>query len=131
MECCFCVSKPKIGRNIHLLQFAEISTSWLLGMSLFNSHQVFLDRISCFLCFRILFSSCHIFLIRFCLALVALGDSMYSDSRIEVIVENDFIVKYESGMTLMEIVAEGEISRRTAYRYLAYYKESQKQKEKT
>ena len=56
---------------------------------------------------------------------------MYSDSRIEVIVENDFIVKYESGMTLMEIVAEGEISRRTAYRYLAYYKESQKQKEKT
>lgn len=44
---------------------------------------------------------------------------------------NDFIVKYESGMTLMEIVAEGEISRRTAYRYLAYYKESQKQKEKS
>lgn len=65
------------------------------------------------------------------MALVTLGDSMYSDSRIEVIVENDFIVKYESGMTLMEIVAEDEISRRTAYRYLAYYKESQKQKEKS
>ena len=36
---------------------------------------------------------------------------------------NDFIFKYENGMTLMEIVAEGDISRRTAYRYLAYYKE--------
>ena len=39
---------------------------------------------------------------------------------------NDFILKYESGMTLMEIVAEGDVSRRTAYRYLAYYKELQK-----
>ena len=34
--------------------------------------------------------------------------------------------KYQSGMTLLEIVAEGEISRRTAYRYLEYYKEIQK-----
>lgn len=34
---------------------------------------------------------------------------------------NDFAVKYESGMTIMEIVAEGTISRRTAYRYKAYY----------
>ncbi len=39
---------------------------------------------------------------------------------------NDFILKYESGRTLMEIVAEGDVSRRTAYRYLAYYKELQK-----
>ena len=39
---------------------------------------------------------------------------------------NDFILKYESGMTLMEIVAEGNVSRRTAYRYLAYYRELQK-----
>lgn len=39
---------------------------------------------------------------------------------------NNFILKYEGGMTLMEIVAEGDISRRTAYRYLAYYKELQK-----
>ena len=38
----------------------------------------------------------------------------------------DFAVKYESGMTIMEIVAEGEISRRTAYRYKAYYDELQK-----
>ena len=36
---------------------------------------------------------------------------------------NDFIMKYEGGKTLMEIVAEGKVSRRTAYRYLAYYKE--------
>ena len=36
---------------------------------------------------------------------------------------NDFVVKYESGMTIMEIVNQGEISRRTAYRYKAYYDE--------
>lgn len=41
---------------------------------------------------------------------------------------NDFILKYESGMTLMEIVAEGGVSRRTAYRYLEYYKELQEKK---
>ena len=39
-----------------------------------------------------------------------------------------FAVKYESGMTIMEIVALGEISRRTAYRYKAYYDELQKNK---
>ena len=38
----------------------------------------------------------------------------------------DFAVKYESGMTIMEIAAQGEISRRTAYRYKAYYDEVQK-----
>jgi len=41
---------------------------------------------------------------------------------------NDFVIKLEKGMTLTEIVAEGEISTRTAYRYLAYYKELQKNK---
>lgn len=35
----------------------------------------------------------------------------------------DFIIKYEKGMSIMEIVAEGNISRRTAYRYKAYYEE--------
>ena len=30
---------------------------------------------------------------------------------------------HENGMSIMEIVAEGGISRRTAYRYLAYYRE--------
>ena len=34
---------------------------------------------------------------------------------------NDFVVKYEDGMTIMEIVNQGDISRRTAYRYKAYY----------
>ena len=34
---------------------------------------------------------------------------------------NDFAVKYEDGMTIMEIVNQGDISRRTAYRYKAYY----------
>ena len=28
----------------------------------------------------------------------------------------EFAIKYESGMTIMEIVKEGQISRRTAYR---------------
>ena len=35
----------------------------------------------------------------------------------------EFAIKYESGMTIMEIVKEGQISRRTAYRYKAYYDE--------
>ncbi len=39
---------------------------------------------------------------------------------------NDFILKFESGKTIAEIVSEGEISRRTAYRYLSYYKELKK-----
>lgn len=39
---------------------------------------------------------------------------------------NDFAVKYESGMTIMEIVSLGDISRRTAYRYKAYYDELKK-----
>ena len=34
---------------------------------------------------------------------------------------NDFAMKYEDGMSIMEIVSLGEISRRTAYRYKAYY----------
>ena len=41
---------------------------------------------------------------------------------------NDFATKYESGMSIMEIVNQGEISRRTAYRYKAYYDELRKQK---
>ena len=41
---------------------------------------------------------------------------------------NDFVVQYESGMSIMEIVNQGKISRRTAYRYKAYYDEMIKQK---
>lgn len=36
---------------------------------------------------------------------------------------HDFEVKFGNGMTIMEIVDEGRISRRTAYRYKAYYDE--------
>ena len=39
---------------------------------------------------------------------------------------NDFAVKYEGGMTIMEIVAANKISRRTAYRYKTYYDELKK-----
>ena len=39
---------------------------------------------------------------------------------------NDFAVKYEGGMSIMEIVNQGAISRRTAYRYKAYYDEVNK-----
>lgn len=39
---------------------------------------------------------------------------------------NNFADKYETGMTIMEIVNQGEISRRTAYRYKAYYEELRK-----
>ena len=42
---------------------------------------------------------------------------------------NDFAGKYESGMTIKEIVAEGDMSRRTAYRYKAYYDELKSVKE--
>ena len=42
---------------------------------------------------------------------------------------NEFVIKLESGMTVMEIVSESEISRRTAYRYKAYYEEIKKLKE--
>lgn len=38
---------------------------------------------------------------------------------------NAFVTKYEEGMTIMEIVNQGKISRRTAYRYKAYYDEVQ------
>ncbi|MBQ8166914.1 MAG: helix-turn-helix domain-containing protein [Lachnospiraceae bacterium] len=39
---------------------------------------------------------------------------------------NDFVLKYEGGMTIMEIVAQGNISRRTAYRYKSYYEQVSK-----
>lgn len=39
---------------------------------------------------------------------------------------NEFVLKYEGGMSIMEIVNHGEISRRTAYRYKAYYDEIKK-----
>ncbi|SFU91464.1 helix-turn-helix domain-containing protein [Butyrivibrio sp. INlla21] len=43
---------------------------------------------------------------------------------------NNFVIQYEDGMTIMEIVDKGEISRRTAYRYKAYYERLKKMQEK-
>ena len=34
----------------------------------------------------------------------------------------DFVDKYSQGLSMKEITADSEYSRRTAYRYLAYYK---------
>ena len=42
---------------------------------------------------------------------------------------NDFVTLYEDGLTIMEIVDQGAISRRTAYRYKAYYDELKKMNE--
>ena len=42
---------------------------------------------------------------------------------------NDFVVKYESGMTIMEIVSQEDISRRSAYRYKSHFDEMKKNKE--
>ena len=42
---------------------------------------------------------------------------------------NDFVVKYESGMKITEIVENSDMSRRTAYRYKAYYDEVKKKEE--
>lgn len=36
---------------------------------------------------------------------------------------NDFVIQYENGKSIMEIVDQGKISRRTAYRYKTYYDE--------
>ena len=43
----------------------------------------------------------------------------------------EFAIKSEAGMTIMEIVKEGQISRRTAYRYKAYYDEMINQVQET
>ena len=35
--------------------------------------------------------------------------------------ENDFVVHYESGMSVVEIAERNNVSKRTVYRYKAYY----------
>lgn len=45
---------------------------------------------------------------------------------------NEFVKKYENGMSLQDIIDEGVISRSTAFRYRAFYnlvKEDQEEKE--
>lgn len=39
---------------------------------------------------------------------------------------NDFVVGYESGMTLVEIAKRNDVSERTIYRYKAYYDKMKK-----
>ncbi len=39
---------------------------------------------------------------------------------------NDFVVGYESGMTMVEIAKRNNVSERTIYRYKAYYDKMKK-----
>ena len=41
---------------------------------------------------------------------------------------NDFVVCYEKGMSLVEIADRNNLSERSMYRYLAYYKENKDEK---
>lgn len=42
---------------------------------------------------------------------------------------NDFVVGYESGMTMIEIAKRNNVSERTIYRYKAYYDKMRNTKE--
>ena len=42
---------------------------------------------------------------------------------------NDFVVGYESGMTMIEIAKRNNVSERTIYRYKAYYDELKEKNE--
>ena len=42
---------------------------------------------------------------------------------------NDFVVGYESGMTMVEIAKRNNVSERTIYRYKAYYDKMKKNEE--
>ena len=42
---------------------------------------------------------------------------------------NDFVVGYESGMTMVEIAKRNNVSERTIYRYKAYYDKMKKKEE--
>ena len=44
---------------------------------------------------------------------------------------NDFVVGYESGMTMIEIAKRNNVSERTIYRYKAYYDKMKKKEEQT
>ena len=43
---------------------------------------------------------------------------------------NDFVVGYESGMTMVEIAKRNNVSERTVYRYKAYYDKMKSMDEK-
>ena len=42
---------------------------------------------------------------------------------------NDFVIGYESGMTMVEIAKRNNVSERTIYRYKAYYDKMRKKEE--
>ena len=44
---------------------------------------------------------------------------------------NDFVIGYESGMTMVEIAKRNNVSERTIYRYKAYYDKMKKNEEQT
>ena len=44
---------------------------------------------------------------------------------------NDFVVGFESGMTMVEIAKRNNVSERTIYRYKAYYDKMKKKEEQT
>ena len=44
---------------------------------------------------------------------------------------NDFVVGYESGMTMVEIAKRNNVSERTIYRYKAHYDRMKKKEEQT
>ena len=44
---------------------------------------------------------------------------------------NDFVVGYESGMTMVEIAKRNNVSERTIYRYKAYYDKMKEKEEQT
>lgn len=44
---------------------------------------------------------------------------------------NDFVVGYESGMTMVEIAKRNNVSERTIYRYKAYYNKMKEKEEQT
>ena len=44
---------------------------------------------------------------------------------------NDFVIGYESGMTMIEIAKRNNVSERTIYRYKAYYDKMKKKEEQT
>ena len=44
---------------------------------------------------------------------------------------NDFVVGYESGMTMVEIAKRNNVSERTIYRYKAYYDKMREKEEQT
>jgi transposase-like protein len=44
---------------------------------------------------------------------------------------NDFVIGYESGMTMIEIAKRNNVSERTMYRYKAYYDKMKENENKT